>query len=124
MVDIILPKETVLFTMECQSCGSSVKVKMNKDGILYYYCSNKRGGKICKERHWFGKWGSERLKEEWLEEQRIKHEGEIKNVQLEEREETRRDCERPQQRDIERNEQCGGGEEGGIFDSIAGAIFG
>ncbi len=125
MDNIIIPKDTVLFEMECQSCGHPVQVKMNASGKLYYCCKKRvtvNGvSKVCDEKHWFGHWGSQRLIEEWREEkqleQTLKSEENVKDgVQSKQFEEKREgnDNGEPARRD--------GGEQGKLG-AIIGAIF-
>lgn len=63
-----LPAQTVVALAECLECEKDVNVKINKNGLAYYYCNsvNADTGNFCGDHHRWGKDRSQRMQREYL----------------------------------------------------------
>lgn len=63
-----LPAQTIVAVAECLECGKDVNVKINKNGLSYYYCNsvNKRSGNFCGDHHRWGRDRSQQMQLDYL----------------------------------------------------------
>jgi len=62
-----LPAQTVVAECPCSACGKPVKVKLNKNGMAYYYCHwSLDTGDTCSHHQKWGKAHSQELQRRYL----------------------------------------------------------
>ena len=63
-----LPQGTIVAKKTCPSCGTPVQVKLNKNGIAYYYCSGQTADfEQCSHHEKWGRADSQKMQRAFLE---------------------------------------------------------
>ena len=64
----IRPRETVIATVKCRSCGKSCNVLTNKNGNGYYYCGwSDEMGQPCNHHERWGRGASAKMRAKFME---------------------------------------------------------
>lgn len=64
-----LPPRTIVALGQCFCCGTEVKIKLNKNGLAYYFCPgiNRDTGNHCAAAVKYGRDETQRMQREFLE---------------------------------------------------------
>ena len=91
-----IERGTEIGSVECSGCGAEVPLKVNSAGGVYYFCARvvgERNGKPekCMTRFNLGRQASERMKQEFLNNQQEEESSHVEQVENREEERTERE---------------------------------